>query len=321
MPSCGDDVYCEDGTQIPFCEDFHPSKDEYIVEALLHQSRSSRVVVSRRRGFGDRLFTIKVTAKYRDRKKIDHSKELEAFQLVADCNFLISQKHFFETNLFCYNVTDYYPGFSLLRLVESYHPLCLSNDIVKFYAAELLLAISSLHEKGIIHRDVKPNNVVLDSEGHIVLIDFDAVEIPSRESHQKAPIRGTLHYIAPEVYNRLPHDHTVDWWAYGLTLYYLKTGQFAFAPYTKDIDCVRMSVCYDVPQLQGAEGSLLQLLMELLHKEPRHRLGALGAKEIQAHPFFKGVDWVKMAARESTPPISPPDHYGAEYGALPPLED
>ncbi|XP_018014908.1 serine/threonine-protein kinase psk1 [Hyalella azteca] len=321
MLSDSEDIYCEDGTPIPDCEDFHPRRDDYCVEALLQHGRLSRVVVSRRRGDGEQLFTVKVASKFYGNKRIDCSRELEALNLVQGCNFLLNLRDFFETNLFYYIVTDYYPGFSLQRLVESHAPLLLPEHLVKFYAAELLLAVDTLHKKGGIHRDVKPNNVVLDEEGHVVLLDYGMVVFPKRDGHEKTLIRGTSHFIPPEVFDRQPFDHTADWWSYALTCYYLATGKRAFAPHSTDISVISRAVRTQEPDLHGASGDFLQLLTALLHKDPHQRLGRYGAEQIQAHSYFADVDWTKMAEKACTPPLSPAEHYGAEYVRLPPLED
>ncbi|KAG3269599.1 ribosomal protein S6 kinase-related protein isoform X6 [Ictidomys tridecemlineatus] len=148
------------------------------------------------------------------------------------------------------------------------------------------LFISYLHDVGIIHRDVKMENILLDERGHLKLTDFGL----SRHLPQGArayTICGTLQYMAPEVLSGGPYNHAADWWSLGVLLFSLATGKFPVAA-ERDHVAMLASVTHcdsEIPASLNQELSLL--LHELLCQNPLHRLRYL--HHFQVHPFFRGV--------------------------------
>ncbi|XP_013358902.1 PREDICTED: uncharacterized serine/threonine-protein kinase SgK494 isoform X2 [Chinchilla lanigera] len=163
---------------------------------------------------------------------------------------------------------------------------CFPEASVRLFAAELVLVLCYLHDLGIIHRDVKMENVLLDERGHLKLTDFGL----SRYLPQGArayTICGTLQYMAPEVLSGGPYNHAADWWSLGVVLFSLATGKF---PVAAESDHVAMlaSVTHcesEIPASLKKEFSLL--LQELLCQNPLHRLRY--RHHFQVHPFFRGV--------------------------------
>ncbi|XP_061246512.1 bridge-like lipid transfer protein family member 2 isoform X8 [Bos javanicus] len=148
------------------------------------------------------------------------------------------------------------------------------------------LFISYLHDLGIIHRDVKMENILLDERGHLKLTDFGL----SRHLPQGArayTICGTLQYMAPEVLSGGPYNHAADWWSLGVLLFSLSTGKFP-VPAERDHVAMLASVThYDSEIPSSLNQGLSLLLHELLHQNPLHRLRYL--HHFQVHPFFRGV--------------------------------
>ncbi|KAM7333889.1 hypothetical protein ACRRTK_007209 [Alexandromys fortis] len=157
---------------------------------------------------------------------------------------------------------------------------------IRLFAAELVLVLCYLHDLGIIHRDVKMENILLDERGHLKLTDFGL----SRRLSQGArayTICGTLQYMAPEVLSGGPYNHTADWWSLGVLLFCLATGKFPVAA-ERDHVAMLASVTHcksEMPASATQEFSLL--LHELLCQNPLHRLRHL--HHFQGHPFFRGV--------------------------------
>ncbi|XP_036054131.1 ribosomal protein S6 kinase-related protein isoform X2 [Onychomys torridus] len=157
---------------------------------------------------------------------------------------------------------------------------------IRLFAAELVLVLCYLHDMGIIHRDVKMENILLDERGHLKLTDFGL----SRRLSQGArayTICGTLQYMAPEVLSGGPYNHTADWWSLGVLLFSLATGKF---PVAAERDHVTMlaSVTHCESEIPASITQELSLLLhELLCQNPLHRLRHL--HHFRVHPFFRGV--------------------------------
>ncbi|KAM9004378.1 ribosomal protein S6 kinase-related protein isoform 3-T3 [Sarcophilus harrisii] len=163
---------------------------------------------------------------------------------------------------------------------------CFSEASVSLFAAELALGVGYLHDLGIVHRDLKMENILLDERGHLKLTDFGlSRHLPQGE--RAYTICGTLQYMAPEVLRGGPYNHVADWWSLGILLFALAAGKFPLQA-EKDHVAMLASVTrcnYEVPASLSQGLSLL--LRELLCHDPFHRLRHL--YHFQAHPFFRGM--------------------------------
>lgn len=191
----------------------------------------------------------------------------------------------------------------------------LPEQHARFYAAEICLALNFLHEKGIIYRDLKLNNVLLDHEGHIKLTDYGMCKEGIFHGETTSTFCGTPNYMAPEILRGEEYGFSVDWWALGVLLYELLTGRNPF-----DIPDA-----FDNPD-QNTEEYLFQMILEktirvprslsakavmvikgFLEKQPRERLGcqenAFG--DIVNHPFFQSIDWELLEQKQISPPFRP----------------
>ncbi|XP_051014005.1 LOW QUALITY PROTEIN: ribosomal protein S6 kinase-related protein [Acomys russatus] len=163
---------------------------------------------------------------------------------------------------------------------------CFPEASIRLFAAELVLVLCYLHDLGIVHRDVKMENILLDERGHLKLTDFGL----SRRLAQGArayTICGTLQYMAPEVLSGGPYNHTADWWSLGVLLFSLATGKFPVAA-ERDHLTMLASVTHCEAETPASLSQELSLLLhELLCQNPLHRLRYL--HHFQAHPFLRGV--------------------------------
>nr|AML78015.1 putative LOV domain-containing protein [Hypecoum procumbens] len=233
----------------------------------------------------------------------------------------------FQTKTHICLITDYCPGGELFVLLDMQPLKVLKEDAVRFYAAQVVIALEYLHCQGIIYRDLKPENVLLQRNGHVALTDFDLSCLTSckpqlliqtgndKKRQQKRqlppifmaePMRasnsfvGTEEYIAPEIITGAGHTSAVDWWALGVLLYEMLFGYTPFRGKTRQITFT--NILHKDLKFPGSISVSLpvkQLIYRLLHRDPRNRLGAReGANEIKQHPFFRGVNWALIRCME-----------------------
>mmetsp|Transcript_13376 Transcript_13376/g.13295 ORF Transcript_13376/g.13295 Transcript_13376/m.13295 type:complete len:164 (+) Transcript_13376:32-523(+) len=144
---------------------------------------------------------------------------------------------------------------------------------VKFYAAELVLALDFLHRHDIVYRDLKPQNIIIGKDGHVKLTDFGLSKDNFSED-QEHTICGTIKYIAPEAIAGHPYNHMVDWWSLGIIIYRMLTGKLPY-PTTKNHEVKIFIVkCKIKISKRKFSRSAYDLLTKLLVKNPEHRLGA-----------------------------------------------
>ena len=164
------------------------------------------------------------------------------------------------------------------------------------YLAEVLLALEDLHKRDIIFRDLKPDNVVLDAQGHCLLTDFGLSKEGVLDNQGASSFCGSVAYLAPEMLKRSGHGKSVDWYLLGVLLYEMLVG---IPPYfTNNKEKLFQNIQRGpllIPSQLSAEAK--GLIIGLLSKNPLKRLGARDAEEIKEHPFFKLIDWVAVEAR------------------------
>ncbi|KAL1254622.1 hypothetical protein QQF64_016851 [Cirrhinus molitorella] len=178
----------------------------------------------------------------------------------------------------------------------------------RFYAAEIVSALMFLHSKGIIYRDLKLDNILLDRDGHCKLADFGMCKEDVRDGKLTSTFCGTPDYIAPEIILEDLYGVSVDWWALGVLLYEMLSGHAPFEAETEDelFECIlKDEIIYSSWLSNEAE----DILRGLLTRDPAGRLGCIdsdgGEEAVTAHPFFTGLDWDKLNRRDITPPFTP----------------
>lgn len=182
-----------------------------------------------------------------------------------------------------------------------------SEEVVRFYSAEVLLALEHLHSIGVIHRDLKPENILLDEDGHLALTDFGlAKENMQNADSSTRTFCGTVEYMAPEMIQGQGYGRTADFWSLGILVYDMLTGNPPFQH--KSQQKLQEKILKDkikLPTYLTAEAH--SIIKALLNRDPKKRIGSgpKGAAEIKQHPFFKSVRWDKVYSREVRPPYRP----------------
>jgi serum/glucocorticoid-regulated kinase 2 len=185
----------------------------------------------------------------------------------------------------------------------------------RLYTAELLCALECLHGFGIIYNDLKPENIHLDYSGHICLADFGLCQLDMKDEDDCSPISiaGTPDHLATELFLGQAYTKTVDWWILGVLLYEMLTGSPLF--YDKSTSEIHLKIISKPLHFPDfVPPSAKDILTKLLNRNPKQRLGANGASEIKAHPFFDCIDWAKLLRREYEPTFKPNDYDTCSLG-------
>lgn len=154
--------------------------------------------------------------------------------------YIVTLHYSFQTETKLFFILDFLNGGDLYTHIMNYGKF--KENRARFYTAEMVLAINHLHENGIVYRDLKPQNILIDTEGHLKLTDF-GLSKANFEQDQTHTICGTIKYIAPETISGKSYNHTVDWWSLGIILYRMLTGKLPY-PTNKNSE-VRVFICHN----------------------------------------------------------------------------
>ncbi|XP_056616623.1 ribosomal protein S6 kinase alpha-2 isoform X2 [Triplophysa dalaica] len=243
----------------------------------------------------------KATLKVRDRVRSKMERDI-----LAEVNhpFIVKLHYAFQTEGKLYLILDFLRGGDLFTRLSK--EVMFTEEDVKFYLAELALALDHLHSLGIIYRDLKPENILLDEEGHIKVTDFGLSKEAIDNDKRAYSFCGTIEYMAPEVVNRRGHTQSADWWSFGVLMFEMLTGSLPFqGKDRKETMALILKAKLGMPQFLSPE--VQSLLRALFKRNPSNRLGAGpdGVEEIKRHIFFATIDWNKLYRREIKPPFKP----------------
>ncbi|TDH69833.1 hypothetical protein CCR75_002361 [Bremia lactucae] len=254
-----------------------------------------------------RVYAMKVLRKHDvfKKKQVEHTKSEQRILKHVEHPFVVRLRYAFQNHQKLYLVMDYYSGGSLfvhLRKEKRF-----TEARACFYAAELVLSLAHLHSMHIMYRDLKLENILMDSDGHVAITDFGL----SKEDDEGSTFVGTPEYLAPELLcsqrTATSYGNTVDWWSYGVLVYEMIRGYTPF--WNKNRRQMFQNILSKEPTYPSElfSPTAIDFLQRLLVKNPRQRLGCTmdGAKEIMSHPWFEGIQWDALLNRRMEPPFRP----------------
>ncbi|XP_065561183.1 atypical protein kinase C-like isoform X1 [Artemia franciscana] len=290
-------------------------KDFELVRVIGRGSYAKVLLVELRKN--RRVYAMKVIKKelVTDDEDIDWVQtEKHVFETASNHPFLVGLHSCFQSASRLFFVIEFVRGGDLMYHMQRQRRL--PEEHARFYSAEISLALNFLHKRGIIYRDLKLDNVLLDHEGHIKLTDYGMCKEGIRPGDTTSTFCGTPNYIAPEILRGEEYSFSVDWWALGVLLFEMLAGRSPF-------DIVGASENPD----QNTEDFLFQVILEktiriprslslkassilkgFLNKNPADRLGCRkesGFEDIMQHPFYKSVDWAMLERKQVSPPYIP----------------
>jgi len=210
--------------------------------------------------------------------------------------FILGLRYAFHTPAKLYYVLNFCNGGDLYYLLSRCKKF--KEQQARFYASEVFLALQHLHKLGVIYRDLKPENVLLDSDGHVKLTDFGL----SKESPTADTFCGTPVYLAPEIWMRKTYGFEVDWWSLGCVLYEMVCG---LPPFWGDtIKDVYKKVINSTPKFPAISPECQGVIEGLLQREPAARLGGKdNGADIKGHEFFQPMAWDELLEKKVKPPF------------------
>ncbi|QLQ78125.1 hypothetical protein HG537_0A03720 [Torulaspora globosa] len=221
----------------------------------------------------------------------------------VDCPFIVPLKFSFQSPEKLYLVLAFINGGELFYHLQKEGRFDLSRS--RFYTAELLCALETLHNLDVIYRDLKPENILLDYQGHIALCDFGLCKLNMKDKDKTDTFCGTPEYLAPELLLGQGYSKAVDWWTLGVLLYEMLTGLPPY--YDEDVPKMYKKILQEPLRFpDGFDRDAKDLLIGLLSRDPKRRLGYNGAEEIKRHPFFCQLSWKRLLMKGYIPPYKPP---------------
>lgn len=283
-----------------------PRLDSFKMIKVIGRGSFGKVTLVREIKTGE-MYALKVLRKDNiiKRNQVEHTRTERSVLGYVKHPFIVGLKYAFQSKDKLYFVLDYCAGGELFFHLGKLGKFPEARTC--FYTAQIVLAISYVHNLGIIYRDLKPENVLLDAKGHIRLTDFGLSKEGIVSSSTGAySFCGTPEYLAPEILNRQGHGRAVDWWSLGALLYEMLSGLPPF--YCRDreklFEKIRKS---ELTYPRHLSAPAITVLRGLLTRDPKRRLGSgeKDAEEIKCQPFFSDISWTKLANGEIPPPWNP----------------
>ncbi|ELK33809.1 Serine/threonine-protein kinase 38 [Myotis davidii] len=267
-----------------------------------------------------------------EKEQVGHIRAERDILVEADSLWVVKMFYSFQDKLNLYLIMEFLPGGDMMTLLMKKDTL--TEEETQFYIAETVLAIDSIHQLGFIHRDIKPDNLLLDSKGHVKLSDFGLCtglkkahrtefyrnlnhSLPSDFTFQNMNSKrkaetwkrnrrqlafstvGTPDYIAPEVFMQTGYNKLCDWWSLGVIMYEMLIGYPPFCSETPQ-ETYKKVMNWKETLTFPPEVPISEKAKDLILRfccEWEHRIGAPGVEEIKSNSFFEGVDWEHIRER------------------------
>ncbi|KAG5448738.1 Serine/threonine-protein kinase mrck-1 [Clonorchis sinensis] len=246
-----------------------------------------------------------------DRACFQEERDVMVKALVRKSPWIAKLHHAFQDDKFLYFLMDFYNGGDMLTMLSKFDDR-IPENIARFYIAEMVLAINALHDLGYVHRDIKPDNVLIESSGHVVLADFGScLKLGANGLVQNNTAVGTPDYISPEILRATEDGHGTygvecDFWSLGVVIHELLFGETPF--YSENLvetysQIMNFEEHFHMPDDCPDVSENARDLIRRLICDRKRRLGRGGPHEFKEHPFFSEIRWDTI--RQETPPYIP----------------